>query len=141
MRERQLFDRLYGIRDRATAIVQRDEKLLVVRDRGFRHYSLPGGGVNRGESPEDAVARELAEETGLQAVSVSPLLRCRTSDVFNTYLVYRVEATGELRINRIELGEALWWDGQKRLPFFGYVRRVLAQLDWPNTDTSGILTS
>ncbi|MFC2008477.1 NUDIX domain-containing protein [Chloroflexota bacterium] len=136
-----MLERFYGIRDRATAIVQRDERLLIVRDRGFRHYSLPGGGVNRGESPEGAVARELAEETGLRAVSVSPLLRCKTSDVFNTYLVYLVEATGELRVNRLELSEALWWDGQARLPFFGYVRHVLAQLDWPNTGTSGILTS
>ena len=136
-----MLDRFYGIRDRATAIVQRDERLLIVRNRGFRHYSLPGGGVNRGESPEDAVARELAEETGLQAVSVSPLLRCKTTDVFNTYLVYRVEAKGELCINRMELGEALWWDGRKKLPLFGYVRHVLAQLDWPKVDASGILTS
>ena len=136
-----MFNRLYGIRDRATAVVQRGEGLLIVRDRGFRHYSLPGGGVNRGESPEDAVARELAEETGLRAVSISPLLRCKTSDVFNTYLVYLVEATGDFRINRLELSDALWWDGQARLPFFGYVRHVLAQIDWPNANTSGILTS
>ena len=136
-----MLERLLGMRDRATAVVQRDKRLLLVRDRGFRHYSLPGGGVNRGEKPEDAVIRELAEETGLHAQSVSPLLRCRTSDVFNTYLVYLVEATGDLRINRTELSEALWWDGQERLPLFGYVRRVLTQLGWPNVDASGILTS
>jgi len=135
-----LLDRLYGLRDRATAVVRRDDRLLIVRDRGFRHYSLPGGGVNRGESPEDAVVRELDEETGLRALSVSPLLRCKTSDVFNTYLVYLVEATGDIHMNRLELGDALWWDGQTRLPFFGYVRHVLRQLEWPNVDTSGILT-
>jgi len=136
-----LLDRLYGLRDRATAVVHRDDGLLIVRDRGFRHYSLPGGGVKSGESPEDAVARELEEETGLRALSVSPLLRCKTSDVFNTYLVYLVEATGDLRMNRLELSDALWWDGHRQLPFFGYVRHVVRQLGWPNADGSGILTS
>lgn len=77
----------------------------------------------------------------MRAVSVSPLLRCKTSDVFNTYLVYLVEAKGDIRMNRMELSDAMWWDGQKRLPFFGYVRHVLKQLEWPNVDGSGILTS
>jgi ADP-ribose pyrophosphatase YjhB (NUDIX family) len=50
--------------------VLRDEAgrlLLVLRgnepDRGT--WSLPGGRVEAGESPEDAVVREMAEETGL----------------------------------------------------------------------------
>ena len=38
-------------RKRATAIVVRDDKLLLVKDKGKRKLSLPGGGVNRGEPP------------------------------------------------------------------------------------------
>jgi 8-oxo-dGTP pyrophosphatase MutT (NUDIX family) len=120
-------------------VVHRDGRLLVVRDRGFRHFSLPGGGVRNGERPADAAVRELREETGLEAVSVSPLPHCGTSDIFNTYHVFLVEAAGEVQIDTVELGEALWWDGQRTLPLFGYVKHVLKQLKWPDSAASAIL--
>ena len=54
-------------RDTARAIVWHDGKLLAMeRWRDGKHYfSLPGGGIEPGESPEDAVVREVKEETGL----------------------------------------------------------------------------
>jgi len=127
-----LFETLYGLRDRATAVVRRDGLLLLVRDRGFRRFSLPGGGLRRGESPEAAVVRELEEETGLQATSVAPLPQCRTTDIFNTYLVFLIDARGELRIDPVELSEATWWDGKERLPLFHYVGHFITVLHWPN---------
>lgn len=58
-------------RVRAVGAVLRDPEgrvLLVLRgnepDRGT--WSLPGGRVEPGESPEQAVVREMLEETGLQ---------------------------------------------------------------------------
>jgi len=124
-------DYLYGMRDRATAVVWRDGLLLLVRDRGFRQYSLPGGGLQQGETAEEAVARELEEETGLITVSVSPLPQCRTSDIYNTYLVFEVRARGTLQIDPGELSAACWWDGREAMPLFGYVPRVLTPLHWP----------
>lgn len=125
------YDDIYGTRDRATAIVRRAGLLLLVRDRGFSQFSLPGGGLRPGESADQAVRRELAEETGLQAISVEPLPRCRTSDVFNTYIVFEVQAEGTLRIDHKELSDARWWDGRTSVPLFSYVKHVLAQLHWP----------
>jgi 8-oxo-dGTP diphosphatase len=47
------------------ALAIRDGRLLVVEtDAG---YFLPGGGIDAGEAPEDALRRELLEEAGLQA--------------------------------------------------------------------------
>ncbi len=126
-----LYDDLYGKRDRATAVVRRDGLLLLVQDRGFRQFSLPGGGLKAGETAEEAVIRELAEETGLRAVSLAPLPRCTTSDIYNTYHVFEVQAEGALRIDQGELSGARWWDGCEPLPLFNYVPRVLAQLHWP----------
>jgi 8-oxo-dGTP diphosphatase len=55
----------------AYALVLRDDALLLARNsaRGPRPgtWTLPGGGVDHGEPPADAVAREVREESGLEA--------------------------------------------------------------------------
>src|SRR5687767_14499646 len=52
---------------RAVAVVERDGKLLVIRRHldGRDYAVLPGGGIEPGESPAEAVVRELAEECTL----------------------------------------------------------------------------
>ena len=60
----------------ATCIVERQEKVLMVRranEPGLGLWSMPGGYVDRGEVVEEAAAREVLEETGLE-VEVQDLL-------------------------------------------------------------------
>ncbi|MFN8371995.1 MAG: NUDIX domain-containing protein [Anaerolineae bacterium] len=56
-------------RQRAAAVIVRDGFLLVVkRVRSHkRYFVLPGGGVEDGETIEEACVREVLEETGLTA--------------------------------------------------------------------------
>lgn len=53
----------------AYGVVVRDQQILLVRltDKtpAAGAWSLPGGGIDHGEHPADAVVRELYEETGL----------------------------------------------------------------------------
>jgi len=62
-------------RGRAVGVVVKDGNLLVMkRDNHGRHYfTLPGGGVESGETKEQAVRRELMEEASLE-VKVQKLI-------------------------------------------------------------------
>jgi len=65
-------DRLFPARPilAVSAAVFRDGRVLIVRRARaplIGHFSLPGGGVELGETLADAVARELMEEVGVEA--------------------------------------------------------------------------
>jgi 8-oxo-dGTP diphosphatase len=69
----------------AYAVVVHDDKMLLTRISSAGYpvgmWTLPGGGVDHGEHPDDAVVRELYEETGLTA------LTSRLVDVGSIHLV------------------------------------------------------
>jgi len=56
------------MRIRAGAVLIEDDKVaLIERYRDGKHYFVfPGGGVDEGETPEQAAIREMEEETGLR---------------------------------------------------------------------------
>lgn len=53
-----------GIKLRATIIYRKNGEVLFVRKRNAK-WNLPGGRVERDETPLEAASREMAEETGL----------------------------------------------------------------------------
>jgi 8-oxo-dGTP diphosphatase len=60
-------------------VIVRDGRVLMVHERsnrpaGGEWWTLPGGGIEPGETPEQAVRREVLEETGLIVEEVSYLL-------------------------------------------------------------------
>ena len=114
-------------RRRATLILRRDGRVLLLRDIGRDFYALPGGGIDRDEPPIVAAARELHEETGLEATSIKYLfnhLGKRTD-----HHVYAVEAEGEITIQDDEIESFAWWDTQDDTRVAPHVRQILERLN------------
>jgi 8-oxo-dGTP diphosphatase len=60
----------------ASAVIARGDRVLLGRRRGAHGagtFAFPGGKPRPGESPADAVAREVLEETGLVIESANPI--------------------------------------------------------------------
>ncbi len=62
-------------RPRACAALIQNDKILMVRHQSplESYWTLPGGGIDENETPEQAVVREVKEETGLD-VKICQLL-------------------------------------------------------------------
>ncbi|MFH0870126.1 MAG: NUDIX domain-containing protein [archaeon] len=54
---------------RVAALIVKGKKLLLVKGKGFDIFWTPGGRINKGESEEECLRRELREETGANLLS------------------------------------------------------------------------
>jgi 8-oxo-dGTP pyrophosphatase MutT (NUDIX family) len=60
----------YRISAKALVLDEARTKFLVVREEDGR-WELPGGGIDHGETPQEAIVREVKEEMGLGVGNVS----------------------------------------------------------------------
>jgi len=76
----------------AGVVEDTDGRVLLVRHSYKTGWALPGGGVDRGEPPAQAVRRELAEEVGLTGGEVQflGLYTRRAGWATNVIALYRV---------------------------------------------------
>ena len=103
----------------AYAVVIVGERILLTRISPVGYpagsWTLPGGGVDHGESPHDAVVRELHEETGLRALSsrlvdvhdvhvVAPGRDDRWEDYHGVHLLYAVEVDPTVEPHVVDVG-------------------------------------
>jgi 8-oxo-dGTP pyrophosphatase MutT (NUDIX family) len=90
---------------RAVAVVLRGDSVLLMRRRrrGVDYHVLPGGGIEPGESPEDACIRELYEEMSLTARIEKQLWRIEHPDRTATYFLM-TDVDGEVRLSGPEAG-------------------------------------
>jgi len=63
--KKQIPSEKFVFRPGAYAIIVYEGKILLLTNRETGRYTLPGGGIEVGERLEDALKREVLEETGL----------------------------------------------------------------------------
>ncbi|MFC9821408.1 NUDIX hydrolase [Streptomyces erythrochromogenes] len=95
------------------AIIAKDGRVLMVRRRqqeGKLLWAFPGGGIEAGETPEQAAVREVAEEVALEAKAVR-VLGARVHPQTGADMTYVAcePVAGEARVEDAEeLAEVAW---------------------------------
>jgi 8-oxo-dGTP diphosphatase len=112
------------------ACVDASGHVLLVKQIGGPYagaWLLPGGGVDDGESIEEALRREMREETGLEITDVRPvasyLVDERTQNFRALVHLFHAKAEGEARA---EHGSAVRWALPTDAGFHPALRRELA---------------
>ena len=104
------------IRIAAALVIDADNKLLLVRKRDTTAFMQPGGKIEPGEVPVEALRRELCEELGLVVPEGLPTYLGRFSALaahepgrIVEAEVFRI-ATDSVPIPAAEIEEAVWVD-------------------------------
>ncbi|MBU1385512.1 MAG: NUDIX domain-containing protein [Alphaproteobacteria bacterium] len=94
--------------------VDGEGRVLLVKHTYLHGWWLPGGGVERGQTCEDALDREMHEEAGLIVEGRPILLGVHSNERFfrgDHVLVYRIDRfTLTERTSRGEIAEIGWFD-------------------------------
>ena len=99
------------------AVVLNKKKEILLLDHVLRPASgwgIPGGFINPGEHPEQAVKREIYEETGLEIVNV----RMRLIRTLNQHLemIFIAEGNGEAVVKSAEINSLAWFEFDRMPP-------------------------
>lgn len=90
-------------------ITQRKGKVLAVsRKDDHNDFGLPGGKIESGETPYDAVKREVLEETGLEAYNLYFIMEHKNRET--SVVVYGGEVRGELNTSEPHVVNWVSWD-------------------------------
>ena len=100
----------------AVVAVQHGDRVLFLRQPHRVGWSLPGGLLDRGESAEHAVVREVREETGLRIEVGLPLTCQVNSPLRRVDVIYRLEVDHEPEVRVGGEAKAHAWYALDDLP-------------------------
>ena len=93
------------MRQRAAGIIIQDEKILLLhrQKNGEIYYITPGGGLEEGETPEQAAKREIKEETNLDVEIGELIFKFNGVYGYPEYFFLVKNIQGEARLGGEEL--------------------------------------
>ncbi len=110
------YDNEKRVRATACALIEKDGNVLLVKrgNEPFKDYwTLPGGHIDFGETAEQAVIREVKEETGL---TIKPKFLGYRDEIYpdinwhGEALIFHGEAQGKEEIDGKEIVDIKWFD-------------------------------
>lgn len=97
----------------AGGVIQDAEGRILLLNHVFRKgsgWGIPGGFINRGEHPEEALRRELREETGMELSSVEIAFAHTHKRPHQVEIIFRCRAQAETaRAQSLEIRSAQWF--------------------------------
>ena len=102
------------------AFIAQDDKILLIKrgvDPGAGKWACPAGFVEYDEAPEDAVVREVQEETGLitKVISLMEVFPKKDNGLADIVIVYKMQIIGGDLEAADDADEAGWF-GRDELP-------------------------
>jgi ADP-ribose pyrophosphatase YjhB (NUDIX family) len=99
----------YGVK----TLIEHEGKFLMIRNSyGLKHWTLPGGGKKRDETPEAGAKREILEEVGISLrnlVYLGTYFSRRQYKKDTVYCFYGKAESNQYRIDNDEVEEANWF--------------------------------
>lgn len=83
------------------AVIQYQDRILLARNAAWTHkmYALITGFMEAGETPQDGIAREIAEETNLRATSLDLIGVYDFQRMNQVIIAYHAVCEGEVRLS------------------------------------------
>jgi len=100
------------------------------RGEGVGTWGFPGGSIEIGENPIDAIARETSEEVGLEVTELSPLSITNYDDKLDFAASYIHRSDEQPKIKKDEITETGWFTLEEiySLDLFEYSKATLMSI-------------
>lgn len=119
----------FNIRRASRGVLMKDNKIALLNVSKLNYHKLPGGGIEEGETLEEAFKREMAEEVGAECEIVDQggiVIEWRGKwKLMQLNYVFMANVVGEIKGNKLTQEESdnqfelEWFDAHKVLEILG----------------------